>query len=219
MKFFKTILASTLGFFLAFFILIVFFFIFMFIIIASSRGEAEPYVSANNVLKIELSGSLPAHSTPNPLKQITAGPDAHTVTLQSLKENLTKAASHKDIEGVLLEIDLMGAGWANLQAAHRAIAAFRDSSDKFIYATTNDIGLNEQGYYLAAAADSIFAPPESFFEFNGFYSQVMFYDKLFDMVGIEAEVTRHGKYKSAVEPFYRQELSEPSEYQLSQLIG
>src|SRR5699024_4419418 len=66
--------------------------------------------------------------------------------------------------------------------------------------------------------DSIFSPPNTFFEFDGFYTQVTFYDELLNKLDIEPEIAKHGRFKSAVEPFYRKSLSEPSELQLTKLI-
>lgn len=215
MKFFKTLIAATLGTFLALALIAV----IMLISIASSSQEAEPYVRSNSVLKISLSGSLPAQTPSNPLDELFNQNGNNKVSLQTLKENLDKAKVHDNISGVWLEIDFVSEGWANLQEAHRVISTFRDSTDKFVYAGTNDIGYNEKGYYLATAADSIFSPPETFFEFDGFYSQVMFLDGLFKKLGIQTETTRHGKYKGAIEPLNRQDLSEENEYQLTQLVN
>lgn len=214
MKFFQTLIASTLGFLIAVFIL----FVVFFITLSSSTQQPEPYVRDNTVLKINLQGSIPAQQVSNPFDELFATGEGTRVSLESLRENLDKAATHDNIKGVWLEINFISGGWANLEEAHRLISTFRDSTDKFVYASTNDVGYNEKGYYLATAADSVFSPEESFFEFDGFYSQVSFYTGLFEKIGIEAEIARHGKYKSAVEPFYQKELSEPSRYQLEQLL-
>jgi len=215
MKFFKTLIAATLGTILA---LVLLFFILL-ITISSSSQEPEPYIRDNTVLKITLSGTLPSQQPTNPFDEILSQNANDKVSLQTLKENLAKAQVHDNIKGVWLKINFMSEGWANLEEAHRLIKAFRDSSDKFVYASTNDIGLNEKGYYLATAADSVFSPPETFFEFDGFYSQVMFFDGAFEKLGIETEITRHGKYKGAVEPYYRKELSEENAFQLNQLLN
>jgi len=214
MQFFKTLIASTLGALIAAFII----FIVFFLTLVSSTSEPEPYVRDNTVLKLNISGNIPSKTTRDPFDEILRGEKKDIVSLESLKDNLDKAAVHDKIKGVWLNIDFVTAGWAHLQEAHNLIRAFKDSSGKFVYASTNDLGYNEAGYYLATAADSIFSPPESLFEFDGFYSQVMFYTGLLEKLGIEAEITRHGKYKSAVEPYFREELSEESEYQLQQII-
>jgi protease-4 len=215
MNFFKTLIAATLGTIIA---LLLIFFILLITVSASSQ-EPEPYIQSNSVLKFSLSGTLPSQPPSNPFDELLGQNSNNKTSLQTLKENLSKAQTHDNISGIWLEVDMMTESWANLQEAHRVISAFRDSSEKFVYASTNDIGLNEKGYYLATAADSIFAPPESFFEFDGFYNQVTFYDGAFEKLGIEAEVIRQGKYKGAVEPFYRKELSEENEYQLSEILN
>ncbi|GAA5521537.1 signal peptide peptidase SppA [Aliifodinibius salicampi] len=214
MNFFKTIIATMIGLFLAMGL----FTIILFITVSSSSQEPEPYVQDNTILKIDLRGALPQRTTTSPLDELM-GSNNNKASLETLKENLKKAQSHDNIKGILLQIDYVSESWANLEEAHRLISTFRDSSDKFIYANTNDIGYNEKGYFLATAADSVFAPPETFFEFDGFYSEVTFYDGLFEKLGIEAEVTRHGKYKGAVEPYYRREMSEENEYQMNQLLN
>jgi len=215
MKFLKTLIAATLGTFLAFALI---FFIGL-ITISSTSQEPEPYVRSNSVLKISLSGTMPSKTSSNPLDELFNQQNNNKVSLETLKENLEKANEHDNIAGVWLEIDFMSGGWANLQEARQIIKTFRDSTDKFVYASTNDIGYNEKGYFLATAADSIFSPPESFFEFDGFFSQVMFYDGAFEKLGIKTEITRHGKYKGAVEPFYRKDMSKENEYQMNQLLN
>lgn len=202
------------GFFLAAGLLL----IILVVTISSSSRQPEPYVQNNSVLKIGLRGALPDRSVTSPWEEVFNQSSNDKVSLETLKENLAKARVHDNIRGVWLQIDFISEGWANLQEAHRMISAFRDSSDKFVYANTGDIGYNEKGYFLATAADSIFSAPETFFEFDGFYSQVMFYDGLLEKLGVEAEVTRHGKYKGAVEPYYRRDLSDENEYQLTQLL-
>ncbi|MDR8392743.1 signal peptide peptidase SppA [Aliifodinibius sp. S!AR15-10] len=215
MKFFQTLIASTLGFLIAVFIL----FIIFFITISSSTQQPEPYVRDNTVLKINLQGALSAQQASNPFDELLSTGGGPKVSLESMRENLDKAAKHDNIKGVWLELDFVSGGWANLEEAHRMIKTFRDSTDKFVYASTSEMGYNEKGYYLATAADSVFAPAESFFEFDGFYTQVSFYTGLFEKIGVEAEIARHGKYKSAVEPYYQKELSEESRYQLEQIIS
>jgi protease-4 len=214
MKFFKTLIAATLGTFLALFLI----FIVLAITVSSAGDETEPYVRENSVLSMNISGALPARIVKNPFDELLNSGSGASMSLENLKQNLTKAAADDNIRGVLLEIDFVTESWANLEEAHRTISQFKDSTDKFIYATTNDAGYNEKGYYIATAADSVFSPPESFFEFDGFYSQVTFYDGMFEKIGIETEITRSGKYKGAVEPYFRKELSEANEYQLTQII-
>src|SRR5699024_8616444 len=214
MNFFKTLIASILGVFLALGLMV----LISVIVISSSTKEPEPYIRDNSVLKIELQGSLPAKKSTNPLDEIFRKDNKGHVSLESLKNNLIKARHHDKIKGIWLQIDHMTGSWANLEEARRLINTFRDSSDKFIYASTNDLGYNEKGYFLATAADSVFSPPETFFEFDGFFMQVAFYKGLFEKLDIQTEIIRHGKYKSAVEPFFRKDMSEESKYQMNEML-
>jgi len=214
MKFFKTFLASTLGTLLAIFIL----FIIGFIMIISSSKEPEPYIRDNTVLKLNISGNIPGRTIINPFDEFIRKKIGDHVSLESLKKNLKKAAVDDHIKGVWLNINFVSAPWSTLQEANTILENFKKNSGKFIYASTDDQGLNEKGYFLATSADSIFSPPASFFEFDGFYTQTTFYKKLLDKVGVKAEITRKGKYKSAVEPFMRTDNSEASDYQLRQIV-
>lgn len=167
---------------------------------------------------MNINGSLPARSSNNPLRHILH-PSAHTISLKALKHNLKKARVDNHIKGVVLKINRVHGSWANLQEAYHAISQFRDSSSKFIYATTSDIGFNEKGYYLATAADSVFSPPQSLFEFDGFYMQVTYYKGLLDKLGIKTNIARHGKFKSAVEPYMRKNMSDADRKQLTRLMA
>jgi protease-4 len=204
MSFLKTLGATILGFFAAIFILIVLFFIFV-IVASHFAGPSEPKVSDNTVLVMNIGGSLPARSLNNPFNHFFH-PLPPAVSLETLKNDLKKARADHHIKGVVLKINNVSEGWANLQEAYHAISQFRDSSTKFIYAATNDVGFNEKGYYLASAADSVFSPPQSFFEFDGFYMQATFLKGLLDTLGVKTEIARHGKFKSAVEPFMRKNM-------------
>jgi protease-4 len=216
MNFLKTLLATTLGFFVAAFIIVVLFFIF---VIAANHftQPSEPKLENNSVLVMDIQGSLPTRLPNNPLRDFFH-PSPRTVSLVNLENNLKKAAADNHIKGVVLKISQLHESWANLQEAYQAISQFRKSSSKFIYSTTTDLGFNEKGYYLAAAGDSVFSPPQSFFEFDGFYMQTTYLKGLLDTLGIKTYIARHGKFKSAVEQFSRKSMSQPDKKQLGLLL-
>lgn len=214
MKFLQTLLASVLGVFIAILIVTGIFFL----IVLSSSQEPEPYIRDNSVLEIEITGSIPDRLSDNPFEELFGHGRGDEVSLETLRENFEKAAAHDHIKGVVLEIDNVSESWASLEEVRQIINEFKEESDKFIYATTNDIGFNEAGYFLATAADSVFSPAESFFEFDGFYLQSAFYAGLFEKFGIEAEVSRVGDFKGAAEPFIREEFSEENEVQLQAIL-
>lgn len=214
MTFFKSFLASCLGIFVSFILLMLVFFIFL----VSSSSQPLPDVKENSVLTIEMSGNLPARILPSPFETYFDPAAANKLSLVTLKENLAKAAADDRIKGVWIKANLMSAPWANLEQAYDHLKEYKESG-KFLYFSTDDIGMNEQSYYLATVADSVFSPPYTNFEFDGFISQFTFYTDMLDKIGVEPEIFRVGKYKSAVEPFLETSASPESRQQISEILN
>lgn len=214
MRFFRTMLASMFGFILAFFFL----FLVIMISVLTSQRETEPYIRDGSVLQINLQGPLPERTTEDPFEMLFMDRDQLPVNMQSLHNNLRKAAADDRISGVLLKVNFMSTSWSQLEEARQLIKEFKEESDKFIYAATNDIGFNEQGYYLATAADSIFAPPETFFQFKGFRTNVEFYGGLLEQIGVEIDEVTSGPYKSPGIFSHRDQLDPESREQFEALI-
>lgn len=213
MHFFKTFLASVLGTLIAIFILLLIFFAFL----VSSSSQPEPYIRSNTVLKIDLSGNIPMRVPYDPFQELFNPEMLNRVSVTGLKENLKKAAADEKIPGIWIEANNISASWANLETVHQDLQTFKESG-KFIYFSTDDIGLNEKAYYLATAADSIFSPPETIFQFSGFAAQLTFYRELLDKVGIEPEMLRAGRYKSVVEPYLNESSSPESREQINDIL-
>jgi len=214
MKFFKTFLASVLGTFVALFLLFLVFIIALF----SSSSETEPYIRTNSVLKFDLMGDIPARASVDPFDELISGGANVPVSLETLKNNLEKAAVDENISAVWVETNFVNASWANMQSAYKYFENFKNSTDKPLYFSTDDIGFNEKAYYLATLADSVFSPPVTNFEFDGFVSQFTFYKPMLDKIGIEPEIFRVGKFKSAVEPFTSEESSPESRMQTRMIM-
>ena len=210
LDFIKTIFASAIGFFLVIFL---FFFLF-FILIVSTSSDPEPTVRSNSVLMLKASGDIPDRFTTNPFDQFLGTTTGRTFSLQSLENNLKKAAADERISGVVLEVDFVTTAWSNLIYARNIIQNFKDESGKFVYATTNDIGFNEQGYYLATVADSIFAPDMTMMMMDGFVIEGMFLTGMLDKIGISAEIVNRGTYKTAGDTFVRRSFSDADREQL-----
>ncbi len=218
MGFFKSFLASLLAIIVSFFV-VFFFFVALIAGLASSGGsEAEPYIRDKTVLKISLSAGIPETASDDPFEQLLNPGVNSGGSLVGIIENLKKASSDERIEGVWLELGPMGVSWSTLYEVREALKEFKEGG-KFMYASTNDLGMNEQAYYLATVADSVFAPPVGVFEFDGFYLQPMFLKDMFDKLGIEAEVIRSGTFKSAGEMFTRNDLSDENREQYEAILN
>ncbi len=213
MKFFRTFLASLLGTLAGLFLL----FIIMFAVLLSSSGESEPYVRSNTVLTINISGDIPARASVDPFEELFSSSPNPRFSLETLKNNLVKAAADDNISAVWVKTNMVTASWANLESAYNYFEEYRKSG-KPLYFSTDDIGMNEKSYFLATLADSIFTPPATNFEFDGFVGQFTFYRPMLEKIGIEPEIFRVGKYKSAIEPFTNVESSPESIEQMTLIL-
>lgn len=214
MKFFQTLLAATLGTLIALFLI---FLIFLGVIVSSS-GDPEPHIRQKTVLTISLTGNIPSRTPSDPIQELLQSDLGDRVSIQSLKNNLRKAASDDRIAGIWVKTNFVATSWANLEIAYSYFEEYKQSG-KFLYFSTDDIGYNEQAYFLATLADSIFSPSETMFEFDGFVSQSNYYKNLLDKIGVEPQIIRAGKYKSAVEPYLRESASQESKEQTARLIS
>jgi len=186
-------------------------------IIASGTKPAS--ISENSVLVLKAGVTIPDRSSQNPF----AGFDPVNMTftpapgLNDILRNIEKASADEKIKGILIENGLLPSGWATTEEIRDAIKKFGESG-KFVIAYSDYIMLQE-GYYLSTAADKIFINPASMIDFKGLSGEVMFYKKALEKIGVEVQVTRHGKFKGAVEPFLLEELSKENEEQIKDYVG
>ncbi|TVR17551.1 MAG: signal peptide peptidase SppA [Balneolaceae bacterium] len=213
MQFFKTFFASLLGTILGILLLV----IILFAAVVSSSSEPEPFIRANTVLTITLSGDIPFRAPDDPFQELF-NPGAGTpVSVLSLQNNLRKAAADDNIAGVWITANNVLASWANLQDVYDALGEYKESG-KFLYFSTDDIGMNEKAYFLATQADSIFYTPESVFNLTGFVAQITMYRGLLDEIGIEPENLHSGRYKSVIEPFMLRTISDEYRVQIEHIL-
>ncbi|MFQ5569334.1 MAG: signal peptide peptidase SppA [Rhodothermales bacterium] len=213
MRFFSTLLASILGTLLA--LGLVFFIGFLFLMALAASSSTTPVVRSGSVLVLNLAGPIPEQVSDDPFAQAFGG--EAPFDLYDLKRALQKAAVDDRIDGAWLQLRGVSASWGTLQEIREALLAFKESGKPLI-ASSDEYMMAEDEYFLASATDSVFASPEAFFEFNGFYMDVMFFKEMLDKLDVEAQIVRAGKFKGAVEPFFREDLSEANKTQLSALL-
>jgi protease IV len=213
MKFLSTLLASILGTLVALGFIFFVFLMFIFALAASSDGT--PSVQLGSVLVVELNGAVPELVSDDPLMKAFGG--AASYDLLDLTEGLKKAAVDDRIDAVWLQVKSAPGSWATLQEIRGALLDFKESG-KPVYASSDDYSMDEAAYYLASVADSVFSGPQTFFELNGFYLAAEFYQGLLEKLSVEPQIVRVGRYKSAVEPFERADLSPENEEQLTSLL-
>ena len=218
MRFLSNVAASALGALVALGLIFLLLFLVVFAVALSAGGSETPGVEDGSVLRMELSGAIPETAPDNPFAR-AFGDESSTTDLRDVTGALAKAAADERVQGVWLELEGVSAPWATLQEVRQALQQFRQESGKPVIASAADFGMGEKGYFLATAADSVFAAPQAPFEFNGFVTSVSFYQGTFEKLGVEPEVVRAGTYKSAVEPLIRDDLSAPNREQLTEVLN
>jgi len=184
-----------------------------------SSGNKPVSISNNSILVLKAGVHIPDRGDQNPL----AGIDLVNMTITSasglneILNNIEKASADNKIKGILIENGLMPSGWATVEEIREALLKFREHG-KFVI-SYSDYVLTQECYYLATAADKIYINPGSMVEFKGLSSDVMFYKKALEKIGVEVQVTRHGKFKGAVEPFILDKLSDENRTQIKAYAG
>lgn len=206
-------MAAILGTFIAFGILFV-----IFVVFVSLLGSTEETVSVkeNSVLELQLQQPISDYVGDNELDPFSGGLFEQNQGLDEILQAIAVAKDDDDIKGISINNNFIMAGLAQTQAIRRALKEFKESG-KFIY-TYGDFYM-QKDYYLASVADSVFLNPVGVLDFRGLSSEVLFFKDLQEKTGVKMEVIRHGKYKSAVEPFIANEMSEANRTQIKELIG
>jgi len=214
LQFLKYTLATVVG-------LILFFFILVFVVagmVASAASDNEVSVSKNSVLELTLDKPVNERGGNDPFEElnIPMGGISGAYGLDDIKASIRHAKTDKNISGIYLNIEVLTAGMATLQEIRDELLDFKKSG-KFIVAY-NDI-CSEKAYYLTSVADKHYLNPVGAIEFNGLSTEVEFYKGTLDKLDIKPYVFRVGTYKSAVEPFILEKMSEASRLQTTSFLN
>ena len=217
MNFTRSFFASVLGSLTAFGLLFVI--LLLIISAAASIFNASSGVrtlSDNGILNLDL--NLPIVERPPVFDEIQSllGLEEEILGLPNILSAIKIAAENPKIQGIRLRSDFILSGWAQTHSIRNALKDFK-SKGKFIY-SYGDV-FTQKGYFLASVADSIFLNPVGALEFKGLASEVLYYKDFQDKYGFKMEVVRHGKYKSAVEPFLENEMSPENKFQIYTLLN
>ncbi len=187
-------------------------------IVAASTSKDPVEIKENSLLVAKFNAQILDRANEDPFALLFSGNFMYdeVMGLNQILNDLEKAKTDDNIEGIFMKLGAVSAGIATLGEIREAMLDFKESG-KFIYAYSD--AYTQKSYYLASVADSIFMTPEGMFLFNGMSAQVMFYRKALEKVGVEMQVIRHGSYKGAVEPFLRDDLSEENREQIEGYVG
>lgn len=190
----------------------------LFILLAAI--DQGPQVKEKSILTFDLSTEITdAKRVATSLNDLLTADDTTTLTLREVVNAIDEAAKDSKIVALYLfgnnEGD-SGAGFAALKEIREALQRFRQSGKKII---AYDVDWREKEYYLGSIADTILQNPSGSFELNGLNSEGMFYADALKKFGVGIQVTRVGKYKSAVEPLLLNRRSPENRAQTEALLG
>ena len=210
--------ASMLGFSLTIFVVVLLFIGLISAIASAGNDDEAPKIADNTVLHIQFKNAIQDRPSNNPLENIDFNTfeNKTPMSLKNILDNIKKAKSDERIEGIYLDISMLQANMASVEEIRNELMDFKESG-KFIVSYSENFGQSE--YYLSSVADEIYLNPAGEMTFKGLSAQVMFFKDMLGRLDIDMQVIRHGKFKSAIEPFIREDMSEANREQVSMLVN
>lgn len=195
--------------------IILLFIIFIVYIVAAVNSDKSVVIGEGSVLVVKLDRPITELEVEEPLAELLPTADNESIGLVELREAIRNAKIDSKINGIFLNAPQVGAAFSTLDEIRTALEDFK-SSGKWVVAYADSY--TEGGYYLSSVADKVYMNPTGQVELNGLAIEVNFFKKMFDKLEIKPEVFRVGDFKSAVEPFMRDNMSEENRLQLTEMI-
>ncbi len=218
-KFWRIVFGTMVGFFLSCFIVSILSMLMFAAMIASVGSTNTVTVKDNSILKLDLQKPIQEQAVDNPFEMFGDEFSQYyqsTIGLDDILACIKYAAKDPKIKGIYINTGSVGAAPATLKEVHDALVEFKESG-KFIYAYADSY--TQGAYYLSSVADQVTMSSTGVIEFKGMALQVMFYKGLLDKLDIDMQVIRHGKFKSAVEPYLMDKMSEANREQMTLLAS
>lgn len=212
-KFFISFLATLAGIWFSLMLAVIGIFIVLGAAMASSVGSSTVNIKDRSVLTVDLSGQILDRQPNLDIMNLVRGDDTDYQILSDITGSVRAAASDDRIEGIYLKCAGAQAGLAQFSAIVEALKDFKKNApEKWIYAYSDTYSQGD--YYIAAAtADSLFINPIGEVDVHGLAATTLYFHQLLEKVGVDVQVVKVGTYKSAVEPFILDGMSEPSREQ------
>lgn len=189
-------------------------------LLGSLSSPSEPTMPEKAVLHINMQDIVLAEqSMEDPFALLQGKEDAAKLGVWDAVQAINAAATDPQVSFIYLKPDFTAAGAAHVEELRAALEHFKKSCDKPIIAWMEMPG--NAGYYLGSVADEIYmtSAKGAGCQITGLATQMLFFKDLLDKLGINVQLIRHGKYKSAGEPFIRNDISPANRQQLEAALG
>ena len=209
----RSILKNTLSTFLGLFVFS-FFFVFLIVIFTfySTSTTATVSIKPNSVMKLNFQGGIIDRTPEKGFDDIMSLPNEAPkgIALNDFLKVIDRVKSDDNIKGVVMNMNSVNASWAALEEVRNKLKELKDTG-KFIIAYS-DMYFNKN-YYLASVANEVFLTKNGEFLFNGLSRKITFFKNTLDKLGVKVQTFKVGKFKSAVEPFLLDKMSEANRKQ------
>ena len=223
-QFFKFMFASMIGTFITIMIASILSMVIFFAMLGGVMSSASKDVKKvtkvenNSVLHLKLNYPIEDRTSDNPFENFDFNTmkAANNLGLDQILENIKKAKNDDRIEGIYLDLTSLNAGMASIEEIRNALEDFKKSK-KWIISYSE---VYSQGtYYLASVSDEIYVNPAGIVELRGLATQLMFFKNMLENLEVDVQIIRHGKFKSAVEPFMLEKMSDSNREQMERILN
>lgn len=217
-KFFLNALSAFVGAWAAFMLVAIALVLFIIGLAASFANSGTERLKGGSILRITLSGEITEKEEMPQLNYATVlrGELDQPQSLSTLLAAIDKASSTSQIDAIYLECGGVSAAPATLNALREGLKNFKESG-KRIFAYGDNLSMGD--YFVATAADAIYLNPEGELNLQGINGTTIYFKDFLDKIGVEVEMVKVGTFKSAVEPYTSNEMSEPARMQLDTLYS
>jgi len=218
MNFFKQVLATITGVLITGVILFFGFIFLIAVLVSSSSQDTNIPAPTNSVLYISMDYNITEKSESNPFADLNLPFDVSPseIGLNDILAKIDAAKTDNNIKGIFINPSTVGTGFATLKAIRDALVDFKNS-EKFVVSYSD--GYSQKAYYLASVADKVYLNPQGSLDFRGLSSSTMFMKDALDKLGVDMQVIKVGTYKSAVEPFMLNSMSEANKEQVTSYLN
>ena len=174
--------------------------------------DSTPKVKDNSVLVLNLNGVMQERSQVDIYSFLTGG-EVSSLGLDDLAEAIDKAKTDDNVKGIYIEAGMFAPdGPASVQALRKKLVEFKKSG-KWIVAYGDQY--TQSAYWLCSVADKVIVNPEGLIDWHGLCTETMYYKDFMAKFGVKMQIAKVGKFKSAVEPFFADKMSDANREQVS----
>lgn len=179
------------------------------------QNDESESIKENSILKLEFESPITdRQKKDDPIEELLDNKES--IGLNALIKKINYAKTDDKVKGIYLSFKHLDAGFATLNELRKVLEDFK-SSGKFIYSYSENY--TQGKYYLASVSNKIFLNPQGDFTWKGLSANLLFFKKTFEKLDLELQIFRHGKFKSAVEPFMLDKMSASNRLQYQVFLG